>query len=70
MTDYDLKREIRKLGMTQKEFAQITGLSQNAVSQWVRGERPIPTWVKPFLDCYHKAKTLDSIMLEIEKLKE
>lgn len=37
-------QELRKsAGLSQKELAEKSGLSQNGISQWERGERE-PTW--------------------------
>jgi transcriptional regulator with XRE-family HTH domain len=68
MSNYNLKQEIKKLGMTQKGFAELTGLSENGISQWIRGTREMPSWVKPFLEFYRKSKTLDLLLDELEKL--
>jgi transcriptional regulator with XRE-family HTH domain len=56
MTDYDLKREIRKLGMTQKEFAKNIGVAENTVSQWVRGVIDTPRWTIRIVELLHKEK--------------
>lgn len=56
MNNYDLKQEIKKLGMTQKGFAEYIGVSENAVGKWVRGEILTPKWVPLLISLMHKAK--------------
>lgn len=70
MNNYDLKQELKQRGLTQKQFAELAGIAENTVSQWVRGERSLPGWVKPFLELYDKAETLDKIMTELQKLQK
>ena len=67
--DFDLKAELKRLGMTQKEFADIANIHHNTVSQWIRGEREMPKWVPVFLKLYEKSEALDKIVEEIKKLK-
>lgn len=69
MDDYNLKQEIKKLGMTQKGFAEHIGVNQNTITTWVNGSVPTPKWVRPFLEYYHKAKTLDKLLGELEKIQ-
>ena len=52
---------LKKAGLTKKKFATIVGLKYGAVANWGYREKKIPAWVKPFLENYIKAKTLDSV---------
>lgn len=56
MNDYDLKQEIKKLGMTQKEFARNIGVGENTVGNWVRGVIDTPRWVYRIIELLHKEK--------------
>ncbi|ADV46440.1 helix-turn-helix domain-containing protein [Nitratifractor salsuginis] len=56
MNDYNLKEEIKSLGMTQKEFAANIGVAENTVSQWVRGVIDTPRWVPRMIELLHKEK--------------
>lgn len=56
MNNYDLKQEIKKLGMTQKAFAENIGVAENTVSQWVRGVIDTPKWVYRIIELLHKEK--------------
>ena len=68
MKNYNLKQEIKDLGMTQKGFAEDIGVNQNTVTTWVNGSVPVPKWVKPFIVNYRKAKTLDLLLNELENI--
>jgi transcriptional regulator with XRE-family HTH domain len=59
MNDFNLKEEIKKLGMTQKEFAANIGVAENTVSQWVRGIIATPRWVYRMIELLHKEKKYD-----------
>lgn len=61
MSDYNLKQEIKKLGMTQKGFAEHIGVGEQTVGQWVRGVVPVPKWVNLLIDLLHKEKKLNEI---------
>jgi transcriptional regulator with XRE-family HTH domain len=69
MSNYNLKQEIKKLGMTQKGFAEHIGVSENSVSTWVRGETPIPVWLPNFIHYYKKSKLLDELKEKINDIK-
>jgi len=67
--DFDLKNEIKKLGLTQKEFAEIAGIHTNTVTQWIKGLREMPEWVIKFIQYYKKAKILDELDKKLQELK-
>ncbi len=62
--EFDLKAELKALGMTLTDFANLVELSPNTVSRWARGEINIPKWVQLFITNYRKAKMLDTLALE------
>ena len=61
MNDYDLKQEIKKLGMTQKEFAAHFGLHRDTVSKWARGITETPEWAKHLIRLAHIEKKFNTI---------
>ena len=63
---FDLKAELKAIGMTQKDFANFIDFHTNSVSRWVRGEMEIPKWVKLLIKHYKKSKLFDELS---EKLK-
>jgi DNA-binding transcriptional regulator YiaG len=40
--NFDLKAELKSIGMTQKDFAEQIGVSRVTVSDWSRGKTRIP----------------------------
>ncbi|EJF07721.1 Helix-turn-helix protein [Thiovulum sp. ES] len=52
---FDLKFELKNLGLNLTSFANEVQLSPNTVSRWARGEVQIPKWVKPFIINYKKS---------------
>jgi transcriptional regulator with XRE-family HTH domain len=60
MTDTNLKEEIKRLGMTQKEFAENIGVAENTVGQWVRGVIKTPKWAIRMIELLHKEKAYES----------
>jgi predicted transcriptional regulator len=57
MTNEDFKSLLKKAGLNKKEFAKVANISYNTVRNWDN----IPSWTKPFINNYIKAKTLDSV---------
>ncbi len=58
MNNYDLKQEIKKLGMTQKAFAEYIGVGEQTVGQWVRGVVPTPKWTRILIRLLEQEKRL------------
>ena len=64
--DYNLKAEIKSLGMNQKEFAEHIDKSIPTITRWVKKEIPLPRLVVLYIEAYKKAKTLDSLSIKID----
>ena len=64
--NFNLKQEIKKLGMTQKEFSVFVEIHVNTVSRWVRGDLEIPKWVKLLIKYYKKSKILEELSINIK----
>jgi len=39
-----VKKTCKELGITQKELANLTGVSNNAISNWKNNKQEIPKW--------------------------
>ena len=61
MTTEEFELSIKELGISRKEFCEITGLTYSAVSKWHDDNRPVPTWVTSWLDNYKKSRKFDII---------
>jgi DNA-binding transcriptional regulator YiaG len=59
--NFDLKAELKSIGMNQKDFAEYIEFHTNTVSRWVRKEIEIPKWVKLFITHYKKSKLFDEL---------
>jgi transcriptional regulator with XRE-family HTH domain len=59
---FDLKSELKNLGMTQKYFSEYIDVHITTVNRWVRGELETPKVVKILLQNYKKAKLFDDII--------
>lgn len=66
MNAEQLKEKFKEVGISQKEFADITGVHTNTVSQWVRAINEIPSWVLPFLIMIQKDKDKDMLLSKID----
>lgn len=69
MSTEEFELKIKELGISRKEFCEITGLTYSAVSKWHDDNRPVPSWVDSWIKNYKKAKTLDVIVDAIEAVK-
>ncbi len=65
MTNEEFKQLLKKAGLNKKEFAKVANISYNTVMSWGIKTKTrnvqVPSWVKPFLQNYIKAKTLDNV---------
>jgi len=67
---YDLKAELKKIGISQKEFSEIVKSHITTVSKWARNETPIPEWAIEFIKHYKKSKAFDEMALKFKELSE
>lgn len=61
MKDFNLKKEIKNLNMTQKEFASNIGVGEQTVGQWVRGVIDTPKWVIRLVGLLHIEKDFNKL---------
>ncbi len=52
---------LKSIGLSRQEFADITKLTYGSVSNWNDDNKPVPGWVKSWLENYIKAKDLDRV---------
>lgn len=50
--------KLKKLGLSKKDFAKLTGIPYNTVNNWSDLKRPIPLWVESWLKNYTQMKEL------------
>ncbi len=61
MTVEELKELLKKANLTKKEFAGVSNISYGTVGNWNNKDRPVPPWVKSWLENYIKAKDIDKV---------
>ncbi len=49
-----VKKTCRELGITQKELAEMMGVSENSVSSWKNEKQPIPQWAYKMVNLLQK----------------
>jgi DNA-binding transcriptional regulator YiaG len=49
MTGPEFKSALKRLKLTQNQFATRFGRNKSTVSDWVQGYAPVPTWVAEIL---------------------
>ena len=67
--EFNLKTELKSIGMTQKDFAEYTDVHITTVSRWIRNELTTPKLVKLVLENQRKAKLFDDIII-VKNLKD
>ena len=72
MTKSEFSDKLKTINLTKKEFANLANISYNTVNNWNDEKKPVPSWVKSWLDNYIKSKSYEDIkekVFEIEKEK-
>ncbi len=63
-----VKKTCQELGITQKELAEKTGFSQNALSRWNKGSKP-PITAEKFFNTLIENQELNKLKQQLFKLK-
>ena len=66
MKKQEFDETLKKIALSRQEFADMTELSYGAVSNWHDEKKPVPGWVKSWLDNYIKSKLADDIINAVE----
>jgi len=61
MKKQEFDKTLKDIGLSRQEFANMTGLSYGAVSNWHDEKKPVPGWVKSWLENYIKADSYEQI---------
>ncbi len=71
MTPDELKRKLKEIGVSQKEFAERTGVSRESVSNWATGKYEVPKWVNEIIELMRIEKKFNKIKeLILDELKK
>ena len=68
MTKDEFNTLLKKANLTKKEFAKVSQVPYNTIKMWGI-DRNIPSWVKPFIENYIKAKIIDDIKEKVCPVK-
>ncbi len=61
MLKADFDKTLKEINLSRQEFADITNLTYGAVSNWNDKAKPIPGWVKSWLENYIDKKKFENI---------
>jgi transcriptional regulator with XRE-family HTH domain len=45
MTGTELQAALREVGLSQRQFAALSGVAISTVNRWAKDKQPIPQWV-------------------------
>jgi transcriptional regulator with XRE-family HTH domain len=73
MTSEQLKNNLSELGLSLKDFSELTNISYSTVSKYGKSA-PVPPWAEPFLNLYKEnldLKQVKELIIELsEKFKQ
>lgn len=72
MKKQEFDETLKKIGLSRQEFADMTELAYSTIGNWHDEKKPVPSWVKSWLDNYVRAKSYNDVkdkVLEIEGIK-
>ncbi|HIQ50522.1 MAG TPA: XRE family transcriptional regulator [Nautiliaceae bacterium] len=69
MTIKEFHTRLKELKISKKKFSELSNIPYNTIKNWNGDTKPIPKWVKSWLDYYEKSKALDEIFQVCKKIK-
>jgi len=60
MNKEEFNNLLKNAGLTKKEFSEISNVPYNTIAGWGSTKKPVPNWVKPFIENYIKAKRFEN----------
>jgi DNA-binding transcriptional regulator YiaG len=61
VTKVEFTQILKDINLSKKEFAQLANISYNTINNWSDKNKPVPPWVKSWLENYIEAKKFDKI---------
>lgn len=61
MNKQELTEKLEYIGLSKKDFAEFANISYNTVNNWNDTNKPVPPWVKSWLENYIAKKKFDNI---------
>lgn len=68
MTKKEFDLRLEQLGLSRKDFAELSGIAYKSMSSNWKEDKEVPSWVEPFLNLYEKALKLDLIVQTLKPL--
>ena len=62
MKKQEFDETLKRIGLSRQEFADMTELAYSTIGNWQDEKKPVPGWVKSWLDNYVKAKDMDKVV--------
>jgi len=59
--------QIKKAGLSKKEFCELLGLAYNTVNGWGSSGKAVPLWVESWLNLYIENKACKELKEAIKK---
>jgi hypothetical protein len=66
MTNAELTKELKEIGLSRRDFAEMTKYKYETVLNWSRATNEVPCWVGSWIKLYKKAKKYDEIVGKIQ----
>ena len=57
---------LKEINLTRQEFADLTKLAYSTIGNWSDDKKPVPGWVKSWLENYTKAKISDEVIKAVK----
>lgn len=54
MTPDELRAALADLGLTGRAFARRIAVHEQSVTRWVKGTRPVPSWIPSMIEMMRK----------------
>jgi len=69
MKKEEFTRILKQENLAKKEFANLVNMSYNTVNNWNDDNKPVPPWVKSWLENYIKAKSYEDVKDKVFKIE-
>ena len=60
---------LKQENLAKKEFANLANISYNTVNNWNDTNKPVPPWVKSWLENYIKAKSYEDVKNKVFEIE-
>ena len=67
---FDLKAELKAIGMTQKDFAKHIDKTTSTINRWALGEVEIPKVIKLYIEAFKKVKICDEFSANLINMQK